>query len=123
MMEESANKAFLGGKPHGLSHPASIMTRAHLCLYVLATRVSFRKTDSAMHFGALTMKRVHFALQAIAEGQEQLIFGIDLVGSSYETQAKALIALWLEMQPQLSKLASGNGASSVPRSLIGNFIF
>jgi hypothetical protein len=61
---------------------------------------------------------VHQAMMAIAEGQEQVVIGVDLICKNHAGDLERLVSRWHELHPQLAEQARKNGANSAPRDVI-----
>lgn len=118
LMEQANNRAFFAGHPPPLTHPAAVMRRAMLAILVFWRRGPFKKLDIALVKGATIVVQVHQALQAVAEDQEQIMWGLDLVGKSRSEDMKRLIACWRTLHPRLHELAAANGAEPAPMDLV-----
>jgi hypothetical protein len=117
LMEGAANRAFFEGRPLSLTHPASIRRRAFLAIHVFQrrTQVPF---DEAMKWAVSAFIAVHQAMMAIAEGQEQVVIGVDLICKNHAGDLERLVSRWHELHPQLAEQARKNGANSAPRDVI-----
>jgi hypothetical protein len=117
LMEGAVNQAFFSGRPLPLTHPACIRRRAFLATYVFQRRARIRSGDTFKR-AAAAFAAVHRAMIAVAEGQEQTLIGLDIVGEDEAGDLDLLAARWRELQPVLAQQAKGNGVNSAPPDLI-----